>query len=526
MKKTVKIWDLSSKSYIEDARLIDSKSELKKIIANNTSLIGKQSLIIQQDYEVSSGKYIDFLTIDKNGNLTIIQSHSELSASDIIHRLIDYASLIQYFTYGQVKSLYEMYHKHSFEKAVKDTFGQFQNDFNKQQFIILISNSLSITSDRIFKYLTNKFKLPINVVTFEHFTGNSGNFIIQNWYKEPQEFYTDSMISTEKENLIDIGRQKFQEYQEEQEKISETEDISANLENLLNRLKADKSDTENLNQQSITDNKVYPTTNQHLEIPSLEEVLKSFIEDVHSNPKEIPEINTDKDIEELLKSYFNNNNQANNETSSLTDIQGQQIEKLTQENNTEIEDKETDSSVNTSEVTQVNISETESKSTLEKLLSERQNKIFHTEQNNIPTTWDNAYALGISEIDNQHKILFSIYDEFVQAFNNEKSSEHIKTLLEKLDSFRIFHFETEENMMIKLKYDLYEQHYKEHQFFAKTIAEFAQHFKYGNKVLVNEIIGFLKKWFISHISGSDVLFKDYIVEQGYSLEKISAFLNE
>jgi len=525
MKNTVKIWNLSSKSYIEDARLIDSKSELKKIIANNTSLIGKQSLIIQQDYEISSGKYIDFLTIDKNGNLTIIQSHSELSASDIIHRLIDYASLIQYFTYSQVKSLYETYHKQSFEKAVKETLGQFQNDFNKQQFIILISNSLSITSDRIFKYLTNKFKLPINVVTFEHVTGNSGNFIIQNWYKEPKEFYSDSMLSSEKESLIDIGMQKFQEYQEEKEKISETEDISANLENLLNRLKADNPDKENPNNHSITDNISHSTTNQHIEIPSLEDVLKSFIEDVHSNPKEIPEINTDKDIEELLKSYFNNN-QANNETSSLKDTQDQQIDKQIQENNTEIEDKTTESITTAKEVTQDNLSETESTSTLEKLLTERENKIFHTEQNNIPTTWDNAYALGISEIDSQHKILFSIYDEFVQAFKTEQSPEHIKILLEKLDSFRIFHFQTEENMMLKLKYDRYEQHYKEHQFFAKTIAEFAQHFKYGNKVLVSEIIGFLKKWFISHISGSDVLFKNFIVEKGYSLEKISVYLTE
>ncbi len=537
MNKIVKIWDLSNKSYIEEARFVNSKNESKKIIKQNVNIINNPSLIIKQDFEVVSGKHIDFLTIDKNANISIIQTHFELNPSDIIHRLIDYASILQQLTYNNVKELYEKTNKQSFEKAVKEHFGQFQSDFNKHQYIILVSNSLSITFDKTFQYLTDKFKLPINVVTFELISNNNSELLIQNWYRDPQQFFANSFISTEKETLMHKGQARIEEFKKEQvQNEDRLDNISENLESLLEQLKASCDN-------SVEDSKdEEANSKQTNEVSSIEDILQRFFDDIDSKTEQTNKKETDDEVENLLKSYFQSESQTTEtqkfeEEKRQIDLEKQQIEE--QKRQIEIEKqqiekekeniekllKHKDEENNEQTATPVEIEEIKNlipTPEVVKVVENNQNKQpLHTNKN-APKSWDKAYELGISEIDNQHKILFSIYDEFVNAYNTRESIDLIQSLLERLDSFRIFHFESEENLMLKLNYDDFEQHVKEHQFFAKTIADFIQLFKYGNKSLISEIILFLKKWFISHINGSDMMFKNFIEEHGYDVEKINS----
>ena len=118
-------------------------------------------------------------------------------------------------------------------------------------------------------------------------------------------------------------------------------------------------------------------------------------------------------------------------------------------------------------------------------------------------SWSDALLLGISDIDNQHKLFVSLLDQ-VSSINMEKDKkETIMPLLEELQRYSVYHFNAEEELLRKANAPDVDRHIKQHELFKKKCDEFVIAYNYNNIMLVEQMLLFMRKWLIIHISDVD-----------------------
>lgn len=121
--------------------------------------------------------------------------------------------------------------------------------------------------------------------------------------------------------------------------------------------------------------------------------------------------------------------------------------------------------------------------------------------------WKQEYALGIAEIDEQHKKMFSIINDLFTAMK-ESDGEVLKKVLGELIDYADYHFSTEEGYFKELEYPEKEAHIKTHQLYREKVMGFVLEYKDGERLLPYEILDFLEDWWVGHITGVDRQYVD------------------
>lgn len=124
--------------------------------------------------------------------------------------------------------------------------------------------------------------------------------------------------------------------------------------------------------------------------------------------------------------------------------------------------------------------------------------------------WNNSYLLDIPMIDKQHKKFFDLFDKLYSLNNNGESFEKLKDVIDELEKYTNIHFKTEETLMTKANVIDTEEHIMQHKVFEKKILEFETAYSYKNQVLLNEMVVFMRKWFLLHISQMDKKYVDQV----------------
>jgi len=124
--------------------------------------------------------------------------------------------------------------------------------------------------------------------------------------------------------------------------------------------------------------------------------------------------------------------------------------------------------------------------------------------------WDDSFLINIPLLDNQHKKLFAVFDE-LEALNNEGGNiDKILPMIEELRKYAIYHFNTEEELMLQANSPNREFHVSQHSLFRKKFVNFDLAYNYKNRELINEIINFLRRWLILHICGVDINYSESV----------------
>lgn len=132
--------------------------------------------------------------------------------------------------------------------------------------------------------------------------------------------------------------------------------------------------------------------------------------------------------------------------------------------------------------------------------------------------WSEDLSLQIEEIDAQHKELLVMINRLHGATVSGDWSKQIVTLTDillGLIDYLQYHFATEEKYMIIHEYPDYEEHHREHSKFVAEVTSFSEAFRSGTKGLSEEILSFLKEWYIRHITLTDVKFGVYLTSKGF-----------
>jgi hemerythrin len=119
--------------------------------------------------------------------------------------------------------------------------------------------------------------------------------------------------------------------------------------------------------------------------------------------------------------------------------------------------------------------------------------------------WTESLSVGVTAIDEQHKMLFKKADELFEAGKNGKAKDYISKLLAFLDDYTKKHFGDEEKYMQSIHYPEYEAQKKMHTDFIASLAKLKKEYEEsgGNITVIINANQMVVDWLIKHISRED-----------------------
>lgn len=137
--------------------------------------------------------------------------------------------------------------------------------------------------------------------------------------------------------------------------------------------------------------------------------------------------------------------------------------------------------------------------------------------------WDDKYKVGYKRIDDQHLELIEIINDLYACMENrdsedEKLKKAFKKALKKTVDYVAYHFSYEEKIMHAIKYDKLLDHSSYHKEFTQTIYNYVMSYENGSLKAIDDLVRYLKEWFLNHILVTD---KKFIAEVKETLKKLS-----
>ena len=130
------------------------------------------------------------------------------------------------------------------------------------------------------------------------------------------------------------------------------------------------------------------------------------------------------------------------------------------------------------------------------------------------TIWKNEYAVGIDEIDDQHKGLVECIanlEKSIEAIDEKQRWTAIHYAVVQLFDYARIHFSVEESLMRILGYPQRDAHIAQHKVFTSFL-ENVQRKSVTHDIDGDEIVGFLREWLLTHIVRDDKQYAAWFAE--------------
>jgi hemerythrin-like metal-binding protein len=129
---------------------------------------------------------------------------------------------------------------------------------------------------------------------------------------------------------------------------------------------------------------------------------------------------------------------------------------------------------------------------------------------NTEIKWDVKYSVGNKDMDEQHKALFTMINDFIQQSNSKEAIIMFDSLL----SYIELHFEAEENLLKQINYPSTDEHIAEHEELREKFNVLKTRLDDYNVDIQKKIALFLYNWLAKHILSSDMEYKSYALSIG------------
>jgi len=119
--------------------------------------------------------------------------------------------------------------------------------------------------------------------------------------------------------------------------------------------------------------------------------------------------------------------------------------------------------------------------------------------------WRKEFETGNLDVDGQHKEIFRLVQQVLDADGFTNRKEKIESAMAFLSDYAVRHFASEEKIMLESTYPKYVQHKGQHDGFVKEVVAFVERFKKeGDTISISETINnFVIAWLKEHIMDSD-----------------------
>lgn len=168
------VWSLDDQKPLQAAKLKD-EAELEELLYAHIELLNPSWLVIGRQITMPSGKRLDLLCIDQDGDLIVVELKKELTPREVTAQAIDYAASVSEFTPAVVADTYLNYARKYLQKeqnldeAFQEKYGvKLDEEIINQQNVkmVLVATDMDSSTERIITYLRNTYMVDINILFF------------------------------------------------------------------------------------------------------------------------------------------------------------------------------------------------------------------------------------------------------------------------------------------------------------------------------------------------------------------------
>lgn len=201
MSTEIKTWEIIngelkpiSSSLADNGR--KETEHLEKWIKTKPDILGNDILIIGEQVYTKSGP-LDFLGIDNNGNLVIVELKRDKLARLVLAQAIDYASDLANWDIEKISEICMSHTGNSLEDHLTANFENIEIDdlaVNQSQRLLLVGFSIEEPLSRMIEWLSTNFDMAINAIVLNYVKTSNDTELLSRTVTIPEE------IAKEKSN--------------------------------------------------------------------------------------------------------------------------------------------------------------------------------------------------------------------------------------------------------------------------------------------------------------------------------------
>lgn len=182
MPLDVGVWRLGKSIERLQTAGMERESELEDAIVADLSLLGPGLLLVGRQVPTNHGKFIDILAIDNEGTLHVVELKRNRTPRDVVAQVLDYGSWVKDLTFERVSEIFASRNEgRPFEAAFAEAFGEAPSDeLEFRHRLVIVATDLDASTERIIRYLTESYGVPVNAVFFRAFVD-----VTRSWFIDP-----------------------------------------------------------------------------------------------------------------------------------------------------------------------------------------------------------------------------------------------------------------------------------------------------------------------------------------------------
>jgi hypothetical protein len=169
---------------------LNLEQRLENWLEHDIALVSPDLVVIGRQVETAFAGFIDLLCIDRSGELVIVELKRDKTPREITAQALDYASWVNDLSKDAIAEIARKYLGNglSLEDAFKRHFGEeLPDSINENHRMLIVASRIDHSSERIIKYLSSKYGVNINAVTFQYFKADDQELLARVFLIDPNE---------------------------------------------------------------------------------------------------------------------------------------------------------------------------------------------------------------------------------------------------------------------------------------------------------------------------------------------------
>jgi hemerythrin-like metal-binding protein len=130
--------------------------------------------------------------------------------------------------------------------------------------------------------------------------------------------------------------------------------------------------------------------------------------------------------------------------------------------------------------------------------------------------WTDEFSMGVAAMDAQHKTIIAMVNQLSRMPGATTQSAAIADLLTEMRDYTLMHLEAEEYLMAAHHYPQMKEQCALHRAFREKIIRFSIEWAYRDQTLPNDLLTYLRAWWVHHILAVDNQYSALFHERGVS----------
>ena len=137
-------------------------------------------------------------------------------------------------------------------------------------------------------------------------------------------------------------------------------------------------------------------------------------------------------------------------------------------------------------------------------------KSISSEKSMYPVEWDDAWDIGIAEIDSQHRELIAVVNQLYEFVRDGAKPENMKAIVNRMIDYIRRHFASEERIMMKEGFDGLDEHRTIHVSLTEKLLSFRSRNITDGTIDGDRLQKLLSGWLVQHFGKDDDLFREFM----------------